>query len=127
MHVAKTLRDIRISAPNRQTAASQKLHYTSFVINEIKSPQDIKIDRQLQAIFNRLNQSYSTSINTPHTAFLKQQIDDFLHLSQTVFLYTKPEGEAKTRLKHPYEDEATFALSPEDVKVSIPINITPHS
>jgi hypothetical protein len=90
MHVPKTLKDI--SSPHSAHGSknkSHRLHFTSFIVSEIKSPQDIKIDRQLQAIFNRLNQSYSTSVNTPHTAFLKQQIDDFLHQSQTVYLYNK--------------------------------------
>jgi len=91
MIIPKSMRDIR--APKKSEGSggrggSKQMGYTSFVINEIKSPKDIKIDRQLQSIFNRLNQSYSTSINSPHTAFLKQQLDDFMQLSQTVQLFS---------------------------------------
>ncbi|HDS11631.1 MAG TPA: hypothetical protein ENN77_01860 [Candidatus Wirthbacteria bacterium] len=91
MLIRKTMLDIQ-APQNKSRAKSQpsqrkNLKYSTFILNEVRSPQDIKIDRQLQSIFNRLNQSYSTSINTPHTAFLQQQIDDFLHICQTQTLY----------------------------------------
>ncbi|OIP97318.1 hypothetical protein AUK40_03480 [Candidatus Wirthbacteria bacterium CG2_30_54_11] len=98
--IPKTMRDI--SGPTRHPTLirpkgrGQPLKYSTFVLSEIRSPQEIKIDRQLQSIFNRLNQSYSTSINTPHTAFLREQIEDFLHLSQTRYLF-----QSQTRAEPP--------------------------
>ncbi len=89
--IPKTMRDLSGPARHqtmiRPRGRVQTLKKTTFVLSEIRSTQEIKIDRQLQSIFNRLNQSYSTSINTPHTAFLREQIEDFLHLSQTRYLF----------------------------------------
>jgi len=106
------MRDIR-SPEQKQThkrySQSSRIQNTAFVVSEVRSPQDVRIDRQLQSIFNRLNQSYSTSINTPHTAFLQQQLDDFLQLSQTVFLFsnrtaTDANGSASISADVPGED-----------------------
>lgn len=90
MLVPKTLKDI--NHPRRQPAgaSAQGLHRSSFVVSEIRTPRDIKIDRQLRTIFSRLNQSYSTTITSPHATFLRQQIDDFRNVSQTAFLFSTP-------------------------------------
>ncbi|HNT29687.1 MAG TPA: hypothetical protein PKL83_01925 [bacterium] len=90
MIVPKTMRDLASTqniAIHKNTKRGQILKKSTFILSEIRSPQEIKIDRQLQSIFNRLNQSYSTSINTPHTAFLQEQIEDFLHINQTRYLF----------------------------------------
>lgn len=76
------------------------LKLTSFVLKEVRNATDIRLDEQLQNVFQRLNQSYSTSINAPHAAFLQQQIDDFFHICQTSYLFNVENRSDKKETGH---------------------------
>lgn len=90
------------SSKNEQT---HTIKMTTFVLKEVRSPVDIKIDKHLQSVFQKLNQSYSTSINTPHSSFLQQQIDDFFHTCQTHSLFPLPPIHiSQTTAEAPNED-----------------------
>lgn len=55
----------------------QQLHYTSFVIGQPNSPESMRIDRELKALFERINQNQSQGFDSPHARFLQQALLEF--------------------------------------------------